>query len=95
MLCCVYKHASDPPRNNERLTSDVVQECGSRFRAPVAIHIIVQEFYNGHKKLSNQPKSFITRISGPFICVFFLLIFCVLEYTSVLRKRRVCGICGL
>ena len=41
---------------------------------------MVQEFYNGHKKLGNQDKAFVTRISGPFICLIL----------SVLHHRLQC-----
>ena len=83
MLCGMYMDAYDPRRDTEGLTWDVVQECGSRFRASEAIQFIVQEFYNGPKKLWNQDKAFITRISGPFIC----LIFSVLHHTLQCFER--------
>ena len=86
----MYKDACYPLRNTERLTSDVAQECGSRFRAPEAIQFIVQEFYNGSKKLGNQDKAFITRISGPFIC----LIFSVLQHTLQCYEPGEYVVCG-
>ena len=67
----MHEDPCDPLWNRERLTSHVAQECGSWSRAPEAIQFIVQEFYDGHKKLCKQDKAFRTRISAPFICLIF------------------------
>jgi len=57
-----------------RSGSNEIQSCGFRFRAQEAIEFIHREFYNGPKKLGNQDKNFIAKISAPFICLIFTVL---------------------
>ena len=58
-----------------RSGSKEIHSCGFRFWAQEAIEFIHREFYNGPKKLGNQDKNFIAKISAPFICLIFTVVY--------------------
>ena len=61
-------------RNGYLSIGKCVQGWGHRFRATQAKKFINMNYFNGAKKLGNQDPTFITRISGPSICLILAML---------------------